>query len=207
MPKEGNEKEKKAGPGNWETGYRGWVLRFRNREPRLGALTREAVWEPEEVKAPDAMSRDTRVVRSDWKGEKEEGPFAQTSKGLYFLKSLKDVRSHYKDQADIYGAVIPFGTYEEGSMGFRAHEAKVRSIFRGAVPCYVCRKPSTRIIHNGEKFAICEAHYGLILKKLEKSKDFTAEETDELLRKLAEAYDAELAEMPMESESSEEEEE
>ena len=167
----------------FETGYRGWKLRFKEGQPRLGSLTREEVWEPGEG----------GTIESDWGGEEEE-PFEKTSKGLYFLKTMEELRRQYPHE-DIYGAVIPFGTYEEGMVGFRAQRAKVRALFRNLVSCYICRKPAKYYVHNDERFPLCER----CLKRIErliKKKGYTEEEVETVLQRLAEIYEAEIAEAP-----------
>jgi hypothetical protein len=188
--------EEKAGEEpfeGWERGYRAWKLRFKEGKPRLGSLTREDVWEPIEViKLTPFGPISTKIVQSDWEGEEKE-PFEKTTKGLYFLKKLEDVLSQYPEE-DIYGRVIPIGTYEEGALGYRSHQAKVEALFKRLIPCYICRRPARFFVHNNERFPLCERCFKKV-EKLISNKGYTEEEVEELLQKLGEVYDAEILEL------------
>lgn len=189
------EEERKKEPfKGWERGYRAWKLRFKGKEPRLGSLTREEVWEPKEVTEESPLGElRTKIVESDWPGEEEE-PFETTSKGLYFLKKLEEARKQYPSE-DIYGRVIPFGTYSEGPIGFRSHKAKVEALFKNLVSCYICRKPAKYYVHNDERFPLCERCLKRI-EKLVRAKGYTEEEIEVVLQRLAEIYEAEIMEAP-----------
>lgn len=169
---------------DWETGYRAWKLRFRGGEPRLGSIGfSSGVWEPGEA----------GEVVSDWKEEGKE-PFEETSKGLYSLKSLKEVKERYGGE-DIYGAIIPYGKTFHGETGYRSEKAKVRSLFRGVISCYICSKPAKYYVRNDERFPMCER----CLKRLErlvKTKGYREEDIESVLQRLAEIYEAEVEEAP-----------
>jgi len=176
-----------------EIGYRGWKLKFNPEgEPRLGAVVQDTYWEPEDVEVEDPIFGGKLIVKqikSDWREEVDE-PFKKSTKGLYSLKSLEEVKSRYGGE-DIYGAIIPSGKVASGSAGFRAEKAQVRALFRGTVSCYICRKLANFFVHNDERFPLCER----CLKRVEKlirQKGLTSEEVEDLLQKLAEIYGAEV---------------
>lgn len=168
---------------DWETGYRGWKLRFKGGEPRLGSVAWQSTWEPGEG----------GEVVSDWDPERDE-PFEKTSKGFYSLRSLPEVKQRY-GREDIYGAITPYGKTFYGSSGFRSEKAKVRSLFRGVTPCYICGKSAKYHVHNDERFALCKR----CLKRLEKlirGKGYTETEVEAILQRLAEIYDTEVVDEP-----------
>lgn len=179
----GQEEEQEEPFKGWETGYRGWKLRFKGGEPRLGAIVHEEVWEPGE---------EGEVV-SDWREEGGE-PFEETAKGFYSLKSLGEVKRRY-GREDIYGAIIPYGKTFFGEMGYRSEKAKVRALFRDVIPCYICSKPAKYYVRNDERFPMCER----CLKRLERlvrAKGYTEEDIEFVLQRLADIYSAEVTEAP-----------
>ncbi len=180
----------------YPVGYRAWTLRFKNKEPRLGALTREDYWEPEVEIGKDPITGENipvKIVKSDWPGE-EQAPWDRTPYGLYMLKSLKDVKSQFPGR-DIYGSIIPYGKIREGSIGYRAHKAKVSTLFRNVVNCYICKKAAKFFVHNNERFPLCEKCTKR-MEKLIQSKGYTQEEVEEVLQRLAEIYEADVQNLP-----------
>lgn len=180
------KEEKKDEWAGWERAYRAWKLGFTEEgEPRLSAIVHGAVWEPGEG----------GEVVSDWK-EGEDEPFEETSKGLYSLKSLKEIMERY-GREDVIGSIIPYGKTYYGSMGYRSEKAKVDALFRNLVPCYICTKPAKYYVHNSERFPLCERCLGR-LEKLVKAKGYTEEEVEGVLQRLAEIYEAQIVERPEE---------
>lgn len=182
MPEE-EEKEEEF-PG-WEVGYRGWKLVFHpeTREPRLGSVAWGGHWEPGE---------EGEIV-SDWR-EGEDEPFERTSKGLYSLRSLGDVKERY-GREDVYGAIVPYGKTYYGQTGYRSEKAQVRALFRGMVPCYICSKTAKFYVRNDEKFPLCERCLKRI-QRLTRQKGLTEEDVELILQRLADIYGAELVEPP-----------
>lgn len=195
--------EKEGEFTTWDTGYRSWKFgRSAEGKPRLRALMSGVPWEPIDVEDVDPFGSKvvSKEVRSDWK-EGEDEPFSETSKGLYSLKSLKEALQHYGG-SDVYGAITPYGKTYYGTSGYRSQFAKVRTLYKDSVKCYVCHKPAKYYIRDNETFPICER----CLKRIEKyirGKGYTEVEVEEFLRLLAEEYDAEVAEMPFTSEEEE----
>lgn len=197
MPPE-EEEEKKLEEEEMERypeGYRAWDIFLKGGAPRLKAMTRDVPWEPEVEYGIDPLTGEeipVKVVKSDWPGEEE--PFDKSSHGLYFLKTLQEAKSQYPNAA-LYGALIGYGKIQPGSIGYRVQKAKVTHIFRAPIPCYICRKPAKFIIHDNENFPLCERH----LKKVEakvKEFNYTQEEVEMILQRLADVYEAKLVEEP-----------
>ncbi len=171
--------------GQWTTGYRSWKLKYTpEREPRLGSVVHGDYWEPGEE----------GEVLSDWRGEEQEGvSFERSSKGLYSLRSPKEVESHGYAKEGIMGAITPYGEVIHGERGYRSSKAKVAALFKASIPCYVCGKPSRYVVRNDERFTLCEVCLKRLRKLVEK-KGYTEEDIDYVLNKLAEIYGAEIVE-------------
>jgi len=80
-------------------------------------------------------------------------------------------------------------------MGYRSEKAKVRSLFKGLVSCYICKKPARFYVHNDERFPLCDSCLKR-LEKLIKKKGYSQEEVEEVLHQLAEIYEAEVVDAP-----------
>jgi hypothetical protein len=171
-----------------ETGYRSWHIGFNEKgEPRLLPLNRGGAWEPGE---------EGEVV-SDWEGEeKEKIAFKESSKGLYSLKSLKEARGYNKQ--GVHGAIIPYGVTSHGERGFRSEKAKVKALYKGQQPCWVCGQPAQWILRvSGEAHFLCNKDRERIKRLIEKEKAEVFS-LDDLLSRLASIYDAEVVEWPSE---------
>jgi hypothetical protein len=136
-----------------------------------------------------------KIVKSDWDRTTDES-FDKTSKGLYSLKSLEDVKARgYASKGDILGAISPSGRTFLGSSGYRAEEAQVKAIFRRSLPCFVCEQPARWVMRNNQSFALCDKCISR-LTKLMKKKGLKQEDIDEVLVRLAEEYGAEVVDLP-----------
>lgn len=176
---------------SWKVGYLeeekelpgGLGARIKTREPRLYAVTRDEPWV---VTGPGGE------VRSDWTPEE---PFESTSKGIYSKSSLKDLKgSGYV--SDVVGALLPYGNVAEGSTGWRAEKVKVSELFKNIPFCFACGKEEPRhwvVTKSGRKYQLCDTCRRRLGKLIEK---VGLEEVDweDLLKKLAEYYDAEVVE-------------
>ena len=181
----GEEKE----PTYFETAYRSWNIGFNKKgEPRLLPLNRGEPWEPGE---------EGEVV-SDWaeghEGEEARKKFEKSSQGFYSLKSLKAAREYH--QEGVHGAIIPHGIVHPWTEGFRSTKATVRNLYKRSQACWICGKPAKWVLRvKGEAHFLCEPHLGR-LKKLIEKEHADVLSMDDLLQRLAQAYDAELVDYP-----------
>lgn len=189
-PDEGRELEV-PWDGTYQQGFRAWRLRFKGEAPRLGAVVHQSVWEPGEGGA----------VQSDF-DPATDGPFAKSTKGLYMLKTLADVKAHdYHERGNLVGAITPFGKIHHGPVGYRATHAKVQVIFRSRKTnsCEVCGKAAHLVIRlEGEPdaFWICSRCRVLLSEWLRAATVLGEYTSEEIMQALADAYEAEIADEP-----------
>ena len=169
-------------PERLEVGYRGWGVRFEGGVPKLFSLGRRA-WEPAEG----------GEVVSDYK-EGEDPKFEHSSKGFYSKASLQELLAEYPNLA-LYGAIFPYGKVAKGTHGFRSTKAKVASLFRSSPHCYICGKLAKYYLHDDYTYAVCGGCYKRLEKVLTKG-EHGPSDIEEVLRKLAETYSAEIVEFP-----------
>jgi len=192
MSEEEKELEEREERFNLPVGYRAWRMSFEKGEPRLGSLLGGRSWEPEVEYTIDPITGEevpVVIVKSDWPGEEKE-PWDKTSHGLYMLKSPEELKKQFSSE-ELHGVVMPFGKIREGSIGYRAQKAKVSALGKWKIDCYICGKPAKYFIHDSEKYPLCEKHLKLLENKI-KEKDYTADEVEYLIRKLADIYEAEI---------------
>jgi hypothetical protein len=167
--------------------YRGWRLRWSKpkKEPRLGAVTSEEVWEP----------GGRGIVESDWKGRGSH-EFKRTRQGLYSVHEFEELLKQYPD-LDIYGKILPFGLSEPGSIGIRSEKAKVKSIFKSKKHpiCYICGAKGKFFAHNDMEFILCERDAKRV-EKLAQKYHLGMEEVESLIHQLADIYQAEVEDEP-----------
>jgi len=189
--KELRELEEDEGGLRLPVGYRAWKMTFSKGEPRLGSLG-GIPWEPEVEYTKDPMTGEevpVVIIRSDWPGEKEE-PWDKTSHGLYMLKSDEELKKQFPEE-ELHGQVFPYGKIREGSIGYRAQKAKVAALGRWKVNCFICGSPAKYYIHDGKTYSLCEKHLKLLENKI-KGKDYSTEEVEAIIRRLADIYEAEI---------------
>lgn len=178
----------------WERGYRGWRLGFEDadhgagsgldfvsKEPRLHALMTGSRWGPGDE------------VVSDWVEGKDE-PFEKTRKGFYSLRDIEEIVDRFPE-ADVYGAIIPYGKTFYGREGYRSEKASVEALFRRDLKCYVCQSPAVFWIHNVEKFPVCKRCLSRV-KKIMVGGKYVEEEIESVLQRLAGLYEADVVDFP-----------
>ena len=173
-------------------GYRAWDLYFVEGEPRLGSIQGRGPWLPETEYHPDPLTGEDipiKIVKSDWTGE-ERDPWETTKHGLYMVKSKEELRRQYPNKP-LHGVVEPFGAIKPGSIGFRSQKARVEAVGKWVMTCHICGETAKYYLFDDERYPMCEKHTKLIESRIKKH-GFNLEEVESLIRKLAEAYEADI---------------
>jgi hypothetical protein len=178
-----------------DIGYRFWKVRQKDREPRLASLNQGVLWEPE---------GEFKENISDYSSGLGES-FEETGHGFYSKKALKELLDEYGEQkkSSVAGAILPYGLTAKGTGGYRSERARVSTLFKDTIPCYVCQKrPSVFFFGgSGADFGLCDVCRRKLTRLIDKLGDRATEYTLlELLDKLADIYGAEVQPPPPELE-------